>query len=137
MENDYFYDIENLKKKYEYNRNDYERLDDIYSELRGKCIIGICFLIEKLEEFIQNLEKYEGSRKEDAKKYLIKMKKKLNYYKFVKIKLFEDCFYYKDLIREFQAHLIVHSNIWKMKEVCMKNLKEILDSQVLNFINFD
>ena len=64
------------------------------------------------------------------------MKKKLNYYKFVEIKLLEDGFYYKDLIREFQVHLKVHSNIWKVKEVCMKNLKEILNSQVLNFINF-
>ena len=69
MKNDHFYNIENLKKKYEYDINDYELLDDIYSELRSKCLIGIRFLIEKLEEFIQNLEKYEGSRKEDAKKY--------------------------------------------------------------------
>ena len=130
--------IDDLKKKYKYNINaNYKQYDIIFVNLSIKCYSGICNLIEKIEELIQKLKGYKGSKSEDAQKYLIKMMEKLNYYNILRIKLREDMVYYTKLIRNIIAELEIHLKIQNLEEICLRILKEILNSKVQQYIKFD
>ena len=137
MENKFIDDIDDLNKKYEYNINNYENYDIICTCLTSKCDTGIKQLIAAIEKLIKNLLEYNGPNIDKAQAYLKKMNEFLDYYLYLKKKIFNDNIYYISLIQNFQGQYEIHSEIKNMKELYIKNIKTILQSRVQEYIKFD
>ena len=137
MEIESFGNLEQLKKKYEYDEEDFFEYDTICTHLSAKCDCGVRQLIKKIKELIEKLRNYKGIKFGEREKYLKEMEKKLKYYENLKEKILSDNLYNLDLISSIHATYKTHLSVENIKQVCKNAIKNILDSRVKVFINYD
>lgn len=129
--------VDDLKKNYEYDENNYEEYEAFLDKFFHLSFRKLDNLIQKIEELIQKLRDYNGKEKMDKEKYLKKMEKSLDSYKFLNEKIMMDWVFYTRLMRDFDANLEFHHNINHMKDSCQKIKKEVLNLAIQQLIKFD
>ena len=137
MENESIENLEQLKKKYEYNEENFLEYDTICTDLSFACDWGISQLIKKIKELIEKLKNYKGTKLDEREKYMKEMGKKVEYYENLRNKIFNDNIYYVNLIRNIHSSYNRNSNVENIKQVSTNIIKNILDSRVKVFINYD
>ena len=137
MKDKFIDNIDDLKKKYEYDINDYEDYDNLCSLLSFKCYSGINELIVAIEILIKNLLAYTGQKINEAQKYLKEMNNFLKYYRNLKKQIFDNNIYYMTLIRDLHAQYQLHGDIKNIKQIYIKNIETILQLRVREYIKFD
>lgn len=137
MENECDYSFEDIKKKYQYDINNCFDYENLSIELSFICYDGVCHLVKKLNKVIANLNEYKGASKKEAENYLKKMTDSLQYFENQKKKISKDVIYFTRIIGNMKVHLKSNWNIKTLKEICIKNIKTVLDSQVHDYIKVD
>ena len=130
--------IEELKKKYEYDANNFFGYDDIWIKINAKCCAGIEGLKYKIKRFMEKLKNYNGEKKDEKKNYLERMDESLKYWQKLEIELMDDTFYYNKIIScNYFNYEQYESIIPDIQEICKKTCKSILDSRIELYIKYD
>lgn len=137
MENESIENLDQLKKKYEYDEENFFEYDTICTDLSFACDWGISQLIKKIKDLIEKLKNYNGTKLGEREKYMKEMGKKVEYYENLRNKIFNDNIYYVNLIRNIHSSYNRNSNVENVKQVSINIIKNILDLRVKVFINYD
>lgn len=137
MEDILISNIARLQKKYQYDDTNLLGFDKISSTLSYKCYASMGDLIRKIKKIIANLKGYEGPKKNFVGENLMKMNLLLNYYEDLRNVILDEDVYYSILIGDIRANYLLKPNIKYMKNIFANLLKNILDSRVLTYINYE
>ena len=137
IENIFPNNIDDLKSKYDYDKNNYEEYDEISIELSSRCNLGIEYLLEDIEELIKQLKNYNGDKKQEAKQYIIIMTESHKQYKSIMNQVTDEGADSLILIRHFKGLIKDYNNVKEIKDICKKNLEAILNQRVQKLIRFD
>lgn len=137
MNNENNINVDDLKKNYQYDENNYEEYEAYMDKFVHLSFRKLDNLIKKMENLIQKLRDYNGQKKGDKEKYLKKMVNSLDSYKYLNEKIMEDWVFYTRLMRDFDANLELRYKINHVKDFYQKIKKEVLDLAVQHLIKFD
>ena len=122
IENIFPNNIDDLKSKYDYDKNNYEEYDEISIELSSRCNLGIEYLLEDIEELIKQLKNYNGDKKQEAKQYIIIMTESHKQYESIMNQVTDEGADSLILIRHFKGLIKDYNNVKEIKDICKKYL---------------